>query len=96
MFSYYYVSFAECIFRIHLALSVQVLNLSTGNEEIVDPENVWNGIPDWACRSSEVRWCGNRLGRTITISLNCDSSSVTMRTGRQSSINLNLCIDANH
>ncbi|XP_065488636.1 tudor domain-containing protein 6 [Caloenas nicobarica] len=31
----------------------RVLNLSSGNEEIVDPENVWNGIPDWACRSSE-------------------------------------------
>ncbi|NXD71895.1 TDRD6 protein, partial [Eolophus roseicapillus] len=23
----------------------RVLNLSTGNEEIVDPENVWNGVP---------------------------------------------------
>ncbi|NWQ60393.1 TDRD6 protein, partial [Xiphorhynchus elegans] len=23
----------------------RVLNLSSGNEEIVDPENVWNGIP---------------------------------------------------
>ncbi|XP_074009978.1 tudor domain-containing protein 6 [Numenius arquata] len=31
----------------------RVLILSSGNEEIVDPENVWNGIPDWACRSSE-------------------------------------------
>ncbi|KAM8809986.1 tudor domain-containing protein 6 [Eudromia elegans] len=31
----------------------RVLNLSNGSEEIVDPENVWNGIPDWACRSSE-------------------------------------------
>ncbi|XP_054675737.1 tudor domain-containing protein 6 [Grus americana] len=31
----------------------RVLNLSSGDEEIVDPENVWNGIPDWACRSSE-------------------------------------------
>ncbi|XP_075563283.1 tudor domain-containing protein 6 [Pelecanus crispus] len=31
----------------------RVLNLSSGKEEIVDPENVWNGIPDWACRSSE-------------------------------------------
>ncbi|XP_052666291.1 tudor domain-containing protein 6 [Harpia harpyja] len=31
----------------------RVLNLSSGNEEIVDPENVWNCIPDWACRSSE-------------------------------------------
>ncbi|KAM9297939.1 LOW QUALITY PROTEIN: tudor domain-containing protein 6 [Morus bassanus] len=31
----------------------RVLNLSSGNEEIVDPENVWNGIPDWACRSPE-------------------------------------------
>ncbi|XP_009465694.1 PREDICTED: tudor domain-containing protein 6 [Nipponia nippon] len=31
----------------------RVLNLSNGNEEIVDPENVWNRIPDWACRSSE-------------------------------------------
>ncbi|KAM6279778.1 LOW QUALITY PROTEIN: tudor domain-containing protein 6 [Porphyrio hochstetteri] len=31
----------------------RVLNLSSGNEEIVDPENVWNAIPDWACRSSE-------------------------------------------
>lgn len=63
MFSYYYVLFAECILRIHhcarydLALSVQVLNLSSGDEEIVDPENVWNGIPDWACRSSEVWLC---------------------------------------
>uniref|UniRef100_A0A672UCZ3 Tudor domain containing 6 n=1 Tax=Strigops habroptila TaxID=2489341 RepID=A0A672UCZ3_STRHB len=33
----------------------RVLNLSSGNEEIVDPENVWNGVPDWAYRSSEVR-----------------------------------------
>lgn len=63
MFSYYCVLSAECILQIHcsagydLALSVQVLNLSSGNEEIVDPENVWNGIPDWACRSSEVWWC---------------------------------------
>uniref|UniRef100_A0A8B9QAY5 Tudor domain containing 6 n=1 Tax=Apteryx owenii TaxID=8824 RepID=A0A8B9QAY5_APTOW len=32
----------------------RVLNLSSGSEEIVDPENVWNGIPDWACRPSEV------------------------------------------
>uniref|UniRef100_A0A663MNG3 Tudor domain containing 6 n=1 Tax=Athene cunicularia TaxID=194338 RepID=A0A663MNG3_ATHCN len=32
----------------------RVLNLSSGNEEIVGPENVWNGIPDWAARSSEV------------------------------------------
>ncbi|KAM6432550.1 tudor domain-containing protein 6 [Rhynochetos jubatus] len=31
----------------------RVLNFSSGNEEIVDPENVWNGIPDWSCRSSE-------------------------------------------
>ncbi|KAJ7416323.1 tudor domain-containing protein 6 isoform X1 [Willisornis vidua] len=31
----------------------RVLNLSSGNEEIVDPENVWNGIPGSACRSSE-------------------------------------------
>ncbi|XP_068793103.1 tudor domain-containing protein 6 isoform X3 [Struthio camelus] len=31
----------------------RVLNLSSGSEETVDPENVWNGIPDWACRSSE-------------------------------------------
>ncbi|XP_026702228.1 tudor domain-containing protein 6 [Athene cunicularia] len=31
----------------------RVLNLSSGNEEIVGPENVWNGIPDWAARSSE-------------------------------------------
>ncbi|KAM9016499.1 tudor domain-containing protein 6 isoform 1-T1 [Ara ararauna] len=31
----------------------RVLNLSSGNEEIVDPENVWNGVPDWAYRSSE-------------------------------------------
>ncbi|XP_064001831.1 tudor domain-containing protein 6 isoform X2 [Pogoniulus pusillus] len=31
----------------------RVLNLSSGSEEIVDPENVWNGIPDWACSSSE-------------------------------------------
>ncbi|XP_075001020.1 tudor domain-containing protein 6 [Calonectris borealis] len=31
----------------------RVLNLSSGNEEIVDPENVWNGIPDLACRSPE-------------------------------------------
>nr|XP_013811069.1 PREDICTED: tudor domain-containing protein 6 [Apteryx mantelli mantelli] len=31
----------------------RVLNLSSGSEEIVDPENVWNGIPDWACRPSE-------------------------------------------
>ncbi|XP_025949640.2 tudor domain-containing protein 6 [Dromaius novaehollandiae] len=31
----------------------RVLNLSSGSEEIVDPENVWNCIPDWACRSSE-------------------------------------------
>ncbi|XP_061228263.1 tudor domain-containing protein 6 [Neopsephotus bourkii] len=30
----------------------RVLNLSSGNEEIVDPENVWNGVPDWAYRSS--------------------------------------------
>ena len=65
MFSYYCVLFPECILRIHccarhnLALSVQVLNLSSGNEEIVDPENVWNGIPDWACRSPEVWWCGS-------------------------------------
>ncbi|XP_069707021.1 tudor domain-containing protein 6 [Phaenicophaeus curvirostris] len=29
----------------------RVLNLSSGREEIVDPENVWNGIPDWACQS---------------------------------------------
>uniref|UniRef100_A0A8B9QB14 Tudor domain containing 6 n=1 Tax=Apteryx owenii TaxID=8824 RepID=A0A8B9QB14_APTOW len=35
----------------------RVLNLSSGSEEIVDPENVWNGIPDWACRPSEVWWC---------------------------------------
>lgn len=57
--SYYDVLLAECVLRIHccvrcvLALSVQVLNLSSGNEEIVDPENVWNGVPDWAYRSSE-------------------------------------------
>ncbi|XP_050171279.1 tudor domain-containing protein 6 [Myiozetetes cayanensis] len=31
----------------------RVLNLSSGSEEIVDPENVWNGIPDSACRSPE-------------------------------------------
>ncbi|XP_009509699.2 tudor domain-containing protein 6 [Phalacrocorax carbo] len=31
----------------------RVLNLSSGDEEIVDPVNVWNGIPDWARRSSE-------------------------------------------
>ncbi|XP_068252829.1 tudor domain-containing protein 6-like [Nyctibius grandis] len=31
----------------------RVLNLSSGSEEIVDPENVWNSIPGWACRSSE-------------------------------------------
>ncbi|KAM9273936.1 tudor domain-containing protein 6 isoform 2-T2 [Cariama cristata] len=31
----------------------RVLNLSSGSEEIVDPENVWNGIPNWACRPSE-------------------------------------------
>ncbi|XP_015476532.1 tudor domain-containing protein 6 isoform X1 [Parus major] len=31
----------------------KVLNLCSGNEEIVHPENVWNGIPDWACRSAE-------------------------------------------
>ncbi|XP_031959889.1 tudor domain-containing protein 6 isoform X1 [Corvus moneduloides] len=31
----------------------KVLNLCSGNEEIVHPENVWNGIPDWAHRSSE-------------------------------------------
>ncbi|XP_035177837.1 tudor domain-containing protein 6 [Oxyura jamaicensis] len=31
----------------------RVLNLSSGSEEIVDPENVWNVIPDRACRSSE-------------------------------------------
>ncbi|XP_039916026.1 tudor domain-containing protein 6 isoform X1 [Hirundo rustica] len=31
----------------------KVLNLCSGNEEIVHPENVWNGIPDQAYRSSE-------------------------------------------
>ncbi|XP_056343859.1 tudor domain-containing protein 6 [Oenanthe melanoleuca] len=31
----------------------KVLNLCSGNEEIVHPENVWNGIPDGAHRSSE-------------------------------------------
>ncbi|XP_030801715.1 tudor domain-containing protein 6 [Camarhynchus parvulus] len=31
----------------------KVLNLCSGNEEIVHPENVWNGIPDGARRSSE-------------------------------------------
>ncbi|XP_027519280.1 tudor domain-containing protein 6 isoform X1 [Corapipo altera] len=31
----------------------RVLNLSSGSEEIVAPENVWNGIPDSACGSSE-------------------------------------------
>ncbi|XP_063186684.1 tudor domain-containing protein 6 [Chroicocephalus ridibundus] len=31
----------------------RVLILSSGNEEIVNPENVWNVVPDWACRSSE-------------------------------------------
>ncbi|XP_062344402.1 tudor domain-containing protein 6 [Cinclus cinclus] len=31
----------------------KVLNLCSGNEEIVHPENVWNGIPDVAHRSSE-------------------------------------------
>ncbi|XP_071598191.1 tudor domain-containing protein 6 [Heliangelus exortis] len=31
----------------------RVLNFSSGSEELVDPENVWNGIPDWAGRSSE-------------------------------------------
>ncbi|XP_037246995.1 tudor domain-containing protein 6 isoform X1 [Falco rusticolus] len=31
----------------------KVLNLSSGNEEMVDPENVWSGIPDWPCGSSE-------------------------------------------
>ncbi|TRZ14689.1 hypothetical protein HGM15179_012416 [Zosterops borbonicus] len=33
----------------------KVLNLCSGNEEIVHPENVWNGIPDQARRSSEER-----------------------------------------
>uniref|UniRef100_A0A8C3JIM7 Tudor domain containing 6 n=1 Tax=Calidris pygmaea TaxID=425635 RepID=A0A8C3JIM7_9CHAR len=45
----------------------RVLILSSGNEEIVDPENVWNGIPDWAGRSSEVWPCGGGLGRTVPI-----------------------------
>ncbi|XP_066170772.1 tudor domain-containing protein 6 [Sylvia atricapilla] len=31
----------------------KVLNLCSGNEEIVHPENVWNGIPDQGRRSSE-------------------------------------------
>ncbi|KAM6355814.1 tudor domain-containing protein 6 [Podargus strigoides] len=31
----------------------RVLNLSTGSEEMVHPENVWTGVPDWAGRSSE-------------------------------------------
>nr|XP_002189559.5 tudor domain-containing protein 6 isoform X1 [Taeniopygia guttata] len=31
----------------------KVLNLCSGSEEIVHPENVWNGIPDGARRSSE-------------------------------------------
>ncbi|OXB53900.1 hypothetical protein ASZ78_001394 [Callipepla squamata] len=31
----------------------RVLNLSSGTEEIVDPENVWNIIPSWACTSPE-------------------------------------------
>ncbi|XP_066036127.1 tudor domain-containing protein 6 [Chamaea fasciata] len=31
----------------------KVLNLCSGNEEIVHPENVWNRIPDQARRSSE-------------------------------------------
>uniref|UniRef100_A0A663MK67 Tudor domain containing 6 n=1 Tax=Athene cunicularia TaxID=194338 RepID=A0A663MK67_ATHCN len=45
----------------------RVLNLSSGNEEIVGPENVWNGIPDWAARSSEVWQSGRGLGRTVLI-----------------------------
>uniref|UniRef100_A0A7M4DX04 Tudor domain containing 6 n=1 Tax=Crocodylus porosus TaxID=8502 RepID=A0A7M4DX04_CROPO len=32
----------------------RVLNLSNGNEEIVNPENVWNGIPELARSPSEV------------------------------------------
>ncbi|XP_065587147.1 tudor domain-containing protein 6 [Cyrtonyx montezumae] len=31
----------------------RVLNLSSGTEEIVDPENVWNVIPSWACTTPE-------------------------------------------
>lgn len=45
-----------------LALSTQVLNLSSGSEEIVDPENVWNVIPDRAYRSPKVR-CAVGLGK---------------------------------
>lgn len=45
-----------------LALSTQVLNLSSGSEEIVDPENVWNVIPDRAYRSPKVR-CSVGLGK---------------------------------
>lgn len=55
----------HCCVRCGLVLSVRVLNLSSGNEEIVDPENVWNGVPDWAYRSSEVRQCGSGLGSTV-------------------------------
>lgn len=33
----------------------------------MDPENVWNGIPDLACRSSEVWQCGIGLDRTVPI-----------------------------
>uniref|UniRef100_A0A8C5T8R7 Tudor domain containing 6 n=1 Tax=Malurus cyaneus samueli TaxID=2593467 RepID=A0A8C5T8R7_9PASS len=43
----------------------KVLNLCSGNEEIVHPENVWNGIPDRDCRSSEVWQCDTGLGRTV-------------------------------
>lgn len=32
------------------------------------PENVWNGIPDGARRSSEVWQCGTGLGRTVQVS----------------------------
>uniref|UniRef100_A0A8D2NC42 Tudor domain-containing protein n=1 Tax=Zonotrichia albicollis TaxID=44394 RepID=A0A8D2NC42_ZONAL len=45
----------------------KVLNLCSGNEEIVHPENVWNGIPDGARRSSEVWQCGTGLGRTVQV-----------------------------
>uniref|UniRef100_A0A8C3NBC1 Uncharacterized protein n=1 Tax=Geospiza parvula TaxID=87175 RepID=A0A8C3NBC1_GEOPR len=45
----------------------KVLNLCSGNEEIVHPENVWNGIPDGARRSSEVWQCGTGLDTTVQV-----------------------------
>lgn len=89
VFSCYSVLLAECTVRLHccarydLALPVQVLNLSSGREEIVDPENVWNCIPDRACRSSEVWQCDSGLGRAVPIFrkgcsvFSCDFSCVT-------------------